>query len=276
MAFSEKRLAELRPKVLSPELDTAKDTRTVMSDRVRLLHTHEARCAALEAKCVKATDAIRKHGEALERAVGEEKERHAKTMKQIQDDVARMIKNEEDTIKEATEDLRKQKQGFEEADESYNGFIAKQLPAEPATTAKHLKTEMITKHLLEDPKLAGIIDLQAEGVAQSLCALLNLIVDGKTAAKGTTDDGGESEMDLDETEIAAKRDHEKATEQMDGTQGKAAARRRARKKAQEQSGGSNMDTAPEIRNETGKRDAKATRTLGPKSNNYPQIPSISI
>ena len=41
--FTEKRLMELKPKVISPELDTAKDTRIVMSDRVRLLHAHEAR-----------------------------------------------------------------------------------------------------------------------------------------------------------------------------------------------------------------------------------------
>ena len=183
-----------------------------------------------------------------------------------------MIRNEEDTIREATEELKVQKQSFERADESYTGFIAKQIPAEPAITSKDLKTEMITQHLLQDPKLAGIIDLQAEGVAQSLCALLNLIVEGKKTAEGGQEEG--SEMDLDEAEIAAKRDHENAVEQMEGTPGKAAARRRARKKAQEQSGGSSMDTAPEIRNEMGKRDAEEAGNANPppKLQQLPQNP----
>ena len=79
-----------------------------------------------------------------------------------------------------------------------------------------------------------------------------------------TDDAGESEMDLDEAEVAAKRDHENATEQIEGTQGKAAARRRARKKAQEQSGSSStMDTSPEIRNEAGKRTGKEAGNADP-------------
>ena len=52
----------------SPDLDVAKDTRTVISDRVRILHTHEAKCASLESKCEKATEAIGKHKTAKEDA----------------------------------------------------------------------------------------------------------------------------------------------------------------------------------------------------------------
>ena len=96
---------------------------------------------------------------------------------------------------------------------------------------------------------------------RKVCALLNLIVEGKKTAEGEEEG---SEMDLDEAEVAAKRDHENATEQMEGTQGKAAARRRARKKAQEQSGSSStMDTGPEIRNEAGKRIGKDAGNAGP-------------
>ena len=62
-----------------------------MSERVRVLHTHEAKCSALQTKCEKATEDIKKHKAALERSLREEKERHALHVQGIQDEVALMI-----------------------------------------------------------------------------------------------------------------------------------------------------------------------------------------
>ena len=250
LTFSEKRLAEIRPKVASPTLDTAKDAKTVMSDRVRLLHEHQGKCNALEAKCTKATDAIKKHEEALEREIKAEKERHEKAMRQIRDDVARMIKNENEIIKEATESLKRQKLDFEEADESYNGFIAKHLPSEAAITPKDVTTDLIAQHLLKDEKLAGIIDLQATGVAQSLCALLNAIVEGKTKSK----EEEEENMDLDERENAAADDRQRAVDQMEGGTGKTLRRRGGKP------GADSMDQSGAT---AGKREADAVETEPP-------------
>ena len=63
--MTEKKQSALKPAAHSSDLDVAKDTRTVMSDRVRLLHTHESKCSALEAKREKASDDIEKHKKAI-------------------------------------------------------------------------------------------------------------------------------------------------------------------------------------------------------------------
>ena len=80
-----------------------------MSEWVRVLHAHEAKRSALEAKCEKSTEDKKKHKAALERNLKEEKERHALYVQGIQDEVARMIKREEEVIKTATEELKEQK-----------------------------------------------------------------------------------------------------------------------------------------------------------------------
>ena len=120
----QRRNSALKPLVTSPDLDVAKDTRTVISDRVRILHTHEAKCASLESKCEKATEAIGKHKAAKAEAQKVEEERHRKRMVAIEEDFSRMVKAEEDLIKESTEALRQQKAQYEEADLKINGFIA--------------------------------------------------------------------------------------------------------------------------------------------------------
>ena len=187
--LSEKKLAAIKLASHSPDLDVAKDTRTVMSDRVRLLHTHEAKCGALEAKCERATEDIKKHKAALEEKIKEEKERHAAYMKGITEEVAIMIKREEEVIKDATQALKVQREEFRIADENINEFIAKQLPVEQhAITPKMLTTDVITQHLLSDQRLAGIIDLQAAGVAESLCSLFNLLVESKGKLGGSDEE----------------------------------------------------------------------------------------
>ena len=128
---------------------------------------------------MKATEGISRHKGAREEALKVEVERHKKRMQAITEDFDRMLKNEEDQIKEATEALKQQKLQYEEADTKINGFIAKQVPSEPSITPAMLNTDLITEHLMKDKTLAGIIDLQAAGVAKSLCALLNLIVENK-------------------------------------------------------------------------------------------------
>ena len=242
---AERRLATLRPLVTSPGLDVAKDTRTVISDRVRILHTHEAKCASLEAKCEKATEAIAKHKTAKEEARKVEDERHRKRVQAIDDDFAQMIRVEEETIKESTEALKLQKTQYEEADQKINGFMAKQLPQseEPSITPAMIDTELIAQHLMQDATLAGIIDLQAEGVAKSLCSLLNLIVDSKNKKEA------ESDMELDENEEAATRDHAEAQRQMDGTSA-TPRRRRGKQQARKEEMDQTETTA-------GKRDAEA-------------------
>ena len=115
----------MKPLVTSPGLDVAKDTRTVISDRVRILHTHEAKCASLEAKCEKATEAIIKHKAAKEEARKVEDERHRKRVQAIEDDFAQMVRVEEELIKESKEALRLQKVLYEEADVKINGLMAK-------------------------------------------------------------------------------------------------------------------------------------------------------
>ena len=231
----------------SPGLDVAKDTRTVISDRVRILHTHEAKCASLEAKCEKATEAIGKHKAAKEEAKRVEDERHRKRVQAIEDDFAQMIRVEEELIKKSKEALRLRKVQYEEADVKINGFMAKQLPQseEPSITPAMLNTDLITQHLMQDATLAGIIDLQAAGVAKSLCSLLNLIVEHKNMKET------ESDMELDDNELAAERDHEEAQRQLDGepSSSKTPTRRKVRGKQAKDAMDQTTATA-------GKRDAE--------------------
>ena len=187
-----------------------------------------------------------------------EKERHEKTIKACQEDFARMIKVQEDLIETTEEELRKAKEEYEEADIKINTFMAKQFPTEPSITPAMLDTQVITAHLLKDEKLAGILDLQAEGVAKSLCSLLNLIV----ANKSKEDDEEESDMDLDANELAAAGDHEQAVRQMDGEGGSSSSTQRGgrRKLRGKRCPADAMDQTALA---AGKRDANAAETEQP-------------
>ena len=196
LANAEAQLEKLAPKAKSQEIDTAKDTRTVMSDRVRWLHEHEAKVAALETKKEEATAAIARHEAGLEKAIKLEKERHAECILAAQTDFARMIRVEKETIEKATQALELQQAQFAQADDQINSFIAKRLPVDPtqvAITPDMLNTTLITNHLMQDEKIKGILDLQAAGVAESLCSLLNLIVDSRNQA--VEESGSEMEDD---------------------------------------------------------------------------------
>ena len=135
--YAEKRLEERKP-AKSTELEAAKGTRTVISARVTLVNSHENKTKALETKCINAAKAIEKHKEQLEKALDLERERHSKTMKAHQEDFARMIKEQEQVIKRAEEELRTAKVEYEQADEKINGYISKHLPAEPDITPETL------------------------------------------------------------------------------------------------------------------------------------------
>ena len=196
LANAEAQLEKLAPKAKSPDIDTAKDTRTVMSDRVRWLHEHEAKVAALETKKEEATAAIARHEAGLEKAIKLEKERHAECILAAQTDFARMIRVEKETIEKATQALELQQAQFAQADDQINSFIAKRLPVDPtqaAITPDMLNTTLITNHLMQDEKIKGILDLQAAGVAESLCSLLNLIVDSRN--QPVEESGSEMEDD---------------------------------------------------------------------------------
>ena len=78
----------------------------------------------MEAKCERATKDIKKHKQAFEVKMMEEKERHAAYMKAITDEVAVMVKREEGIIKGATEALKVQKEEFRNADDNVNESIA--------------------------------------------------------------------------------------------------------------------------------------------------------
>ena len=121
----------MKPLVISPDFDVAKDTRTVISDRVRILHTHEAKCASLETKCEKATEAIGKHKAAKEEGKKVEAERHRKRVLAIDEDFARMIKAEEEIIEESTEALQTQKTQYEEADLKITASLPSSFPRSP-------------------------------------------------------------------------------------------------------------------------------------------------
>ena len=106
---------------------------------------------------------------------------------------------------------------------------------------------------MKDATLAGIINLQAAGVAKSLCALLNLIVENKNKKDE------ESEMELDENEQAAAADHEEAQRQIDGLPSSSATPRRRRgKQATKKDGEMDQTTLT-----AGKRDADAANAEKP-------------
>ena len=136
-------MGALKPKAKSPEIDAAKDARIVMSDRVRLLHAHEEKRSALVKKGERATEAITRHKTALEKAVLAEKERHERDLKAIKVAFARMVRAEEESIAKTKEALRIQKESYDHAEEDYVGYVAKQIPAEPAITSDMIGTDMI-------------------------------------------------------------------------------------------------------------------------------------
>ena len=94
---AEEQIEALKP-TASKELDIVKGTKTVISARVNLVHTHETKTKALETKCNVAAKAKFKHKEALEQLIKTENERHEKTIKAHKEDMDRAIKKEDDII----------------------------------------------------------------------------------------------------------------------------------------------------------------------------------
>ena len=87
-------MATLKKIVGNNELGSVKETRTVIEEKVNLVHTHDAKCAALELKYKTAEAAKKKHKEALEEAIRLQKERHANALKANQAVFARFINYE--------------------------------------------------------------------------------------------------------------------------------------------------------------------------------------
>ena len=117
-----------------------------------------------------------------------------------------------------------------------------------------ISSDLIAAHLKGDDRLKGILDPQAEGVAQSLCNLLNLLVEPKT--KESTD-CEISDMELDENEREARKDNQRAQDMIDGKKGAWSTLRRKRGK---QSGPSQMD---QTEGSAGKRTAGEAETEPP-------------
>ena len=115
-------------------------------------------------------------------------------------------------------------------------------------------------------KLHQVPTPQAEGVAQSLCNLLNLLVEPQQKEKVEEI----SDMELDANERAAEADHQKAQEMIDGPKStwKTAAARRRRGK---QSGSEQMDqTEPTA----GKRPPNETEAGQPPAPKCLALPAV--
>ena len=80
-------------KTMDTELGSIKETRTVIGAQVNLAHTHESKCAALEAKEETAEAALSKHKEKAEERTRKEKERHENALKAIAEDCKRFTKH---------------------------------------------------------------------------------------------------------------------------------------------------------------------------------------
>ena len=129
-----------------------------------------------------------------------------------------------------------------------------------------LNTELITNHLMTDSKLAVILDLQAEGVAQSLCDLFNQIV-GEKMKKGAGAEEEISDMELD-----ANHDHAQAEAQLDG---KAPLQPRRRKVIKKPPTSADKVMEESAKNEQGKRDATAAGAETPPAPKCQHLPAVT-
>ena len=176
--------------------------------------------------------------------IKQEKERHEKAANAYKEDMERAMRKEDEIIKEAEEALRNAKLQYEQADVKLNGYISKHLPVETAEiTPETLNKEAIVNHIMADEKIKGLMNLEAGGVVQSLCNLLNVIAQQKKADKEDSEDEM-SNMDLDEKEIWGDDDAAKA---------EAIAKRRLRRKVPKD--GLDAPMAENVKNEAGKRGA---------------------
>ena len=125
-------------------------------------------------------------------------------------------------------------------------------------TPDMISSDLIAAHLKSDDRLKGILDPQAEGVAQSLCNLLNLLVEPQN--KENTD-GEISDMDQDENEDAAERDHQRAEDMIEG---KKSAWKTARRKRGKQAGAEQMDQTAVNAGKRGADDAETEEPPAPK------------
>ena len=67
----------------STELGGVKNTKIVVWAQFNMVHTHESKCAAFEAKVKHAKIKMEKDNEALEDAINKQKERHTNALKQL-------------------------------------------------------------------------------------------------------------------------------------------------------------------------------------------------
>ena len=134
-----------------------------------------------------------------------------------------------------------------------------------------LTTDVIAQHLLSDARLSGIIDMQAAGVAESLCSLFNLLVETKGKAGNSEEE--ESDMDLDENEKAAERDHEEAQKQMENT-GEKWEKPRMRRTRKAAPSTLKMDDAEDVKNGSGKSEATQADQLEPPAAKCLQLPKL--
>ena len=135
-------------------------------------------------------------------------------------DFERMIKEQEEIIKSSEEALRQAHLEYEEADGKINGYISRNLPAEPEITPDTLNTDVIGKHIQGDENIMSLMNMESDTVVRSLCALLNVI---KQEEKRKQDEKGSSEEEISDMELDEK--------EGPGTQTEKEPRRKPRRKA---------------------------------------------
>ena len=134
---------------------------------------------------------------------------------------------------------------YEEADGKINGYISRNLPAEPEITPDNLNTEAIVNLIQGDENIKSLMNMDSDHVVRSLCALLNVI---KQEEKRKQDEKGSSEEEISDMELDEKEGPE--------TQKEKEPRRKPRRKAP--AGEMDVTTA-----EAGKRVAEEKTEINP-------------
>ena len=155
---AEKQLESLKKSITSSIASLqshAKTVKEVLNEKIRLLTNHEAKTKAIHAKPEKSIDAAKKHQEAKDAAIKEEKERHAKTMTAINADFDRMLEVAAKTAEDKKEELIQIEALFESEVEKLDKYIALNSAASSGEPEEEeeLSTPAITPQMMNVEKL---------------------------------------------------------------------------------------------------------------------------
>ena len=185
---AQKQLEDLKSptdaKLLKNHTKTLKE---VVAEKVRILNIHEDKENAIKKKLEKAEEAAKKHVEAREAALEEEKSRHEKTMKAIEDDFKNMLEVTAKNTKDAKEELITLEVLFDAEVERLDKFIKQNTPddwdedtaEEPKSSQKEEAPKEVPMEKIlaemgscENFKGLGMDQTQASTIAQGIQAIL--------------------------------------------------------------------------------------------------------